>query len=161
MKNTFLLLAMFGISQVAFMQTLSRTALSSGSNAHESSDTQISWTLGEVMSETYSGSDNILSQGFNQPQYEVEMVNTNLTSTESISVYPVPASDYIQVNYVSPRSNELSAALFNTEGQKVLEQTYNKGNFKMNLESLSPAVYILKIFDQNSRLIQSTKIIKE
>ncbi|NBC83458.1 MAG: T9SS type A sorting domain-containing protein [Bacteroidetes bacterium] len=161
MKKTFLFLVIMAIGQVAFMQTLSPTVVSNAGAAHENAAAQISWTLGEVMTEAYSNDDLTLSQGFNQHRYEVEPVNTQLTSKESIRVYPVPASDYIQVDYVSPKSVELQAVLFNTEGEKVLQRSYQQETFKMNLKHLPPAIYILKMYNQNNRLIQSTKIIKE
>ncbi|MBN2174518.1 MAG: hypothetical protein JW731_10310, partial [Bacteroidales bacterium] len=51
----------------AFAQSVSPEVIASAGDYFENSTGSLSWTLGEVMNETFSNGSNILTQGFQQP----------------------------------------------------------------------------------------------
>jgi len=48
-------------------QSLSPEVIASSGDYYENANASLSWTLGEIATETYSGGSNILTQGFQQP----------------------------------------------------------------------------------------------
>jgi len=53
----------------AFSQSLSPVVISANGDYFFNSTYSVAWTLGEVVSETYSGSNVYLTQGFHQPNF--------------------------------------------------------------------------------------------
>ena len=60
----------FGYSNA---QSLAPTVVASQGNYFWSPNVSVAWTLGEVMSETYSSSNHFLTQGFHQPNLRQEV----------------------------------------------------------------------------------------
>jgi hypothetical protein len=59
------LLLLLGVS--IFAQSIERDVVASSGDYYESGGISLSWTLGEIATETYISGDNILTQGFQQP----------------------------------------------------------------------------------------------
>lgn len=88
--------------------------------------------------------------------YEIE------AESETVSVYPNPANDYVFV-HLSNRMDwsEHDVALFTMDGKKVFEKkTDQSGNLmKINVQNLKNGVYILNVF-KNGQIVYSNKLIK-
>jgi hypothetical protein len=67
MKKLVSFLSLVLLIQCISAQTLSPVVLASSGNYFESADASLSWTLGEIATETYSSGSVILTQGFQQP----------------------------------------------------------------------------------------------
>lgn len=101
MKNLFLLLLSF-MSWNLYAQTLSPTVISSAGGYSTGTTVTLSWTLGELATETLSNGSIILTQGFQQPGVLVSLttnikvfmegpfsgtlMNTNLNTIAAISL---------------------------------------------------------------------------
>jgi gliding motility-associated-like protein len=69
MKKLFLLLTVSIPSLSCIGQTLARTVIGSQGDYYSTPKVSVSWTVGEVMSETYATPNHFLTQGFQQPDY--------------------------------------------------------------------------------------------
>jgi hypothetical protein len=67
MRKLISLLNLALIFQCLSAQTLSPVVLASSGNYYESANVSLSWTLGEIATETYTSGNIILTQGFQQP----------------------------------------------------------------------------------------------
>ena len=67
MKKLLLVLTAIFACKYSNAQSLAPTVVSSQGNYFLSSTVSVAWTLGEVMSETYSSTNHFLTQGFHQP----------------------------------------------------------------------------------------------
>jgi len=123
-----------------------------------SSTGSLSWTLGEVITETYSDGLNALTQGFNQSQlsatatYELPGLNFKVTA------YPNPTSDFIFIE--AEQSQDLKYQLFNLNGELVREARLQGFQTKVDFKTLVPATYLIKIY-KNSIPIKQFKIVKQ
>ena len=73
MKKLLLLLTAIIAFEYSNAQSLTPTVVASQGNYFSSPAISVAWTLGEVMSETYSSSNYFLTQGFHQPNPRSEV----------------------------------------------------------------------------------------
>lgn len=97
------------VSEGLFAQTISSTVVSSGGGYSTGSTVNLSWTLGELATETLSNSNLILTQGFQQP-VEGVTISINLD---------------LLVFLEGPYSGSEMGTTINTEGVIPLSQPYN------------------------------------
>jgi hypothetical protein len=125
---------------------------------HIASTGSLSWTLGEVITETYSIGQNSLTQGFNQSQlsatatYELPGLNFNLKA------YPNPTSDYIILE--TDKVKKMNYHVYNQQGKLIIQSELTDIQTKIDFQEFIPAIYIIKIFENNIPLKQF-KIVKQ
>jgi len=67
MKTITLTVAILIISILSFAQSIDREVLSSSGDSFEGPNSSVSWTLGEIVTETLTDGNTIITQGFQQP----------------------------------------------------------------------------------------------
>jgi hypothetical protein len=118
----------------------------------------LSWTLGEVITETYSNGINSLTQGFNQSQLSATATYELPGLKFKITAYPNPTSDFIFIE--SDQSQSLKYQLFNLNGELVREAKLQGFQTKVDFKTLVPSTYLIKIYE-NSIPIKQFKIVKQ
>jgi len=63
----------------------------------QSENIQVSWTIGEVATETLVTSTHTITQGFHQGNFLVDRINEDLAKDFSIKVYPNPVNDLLLI----------------------------------------------------------------
>jgi len=90
--------------------------------------------------------------GFTMTVEPVVGVNNYAGITE-MNVYPNPASDVLNVNFVSDKTQSIRCTLMDVNGKVILDQTYshNGGLFeeKMDIHTLSKGIYFLQIITED------------
>jgi len=71
--------------------------VSNAGSDFQSASTQVSWTIGEVATETLVSSNYIVSQGFHQGNLLVDRIDEDVPLDFSIRVYPNPVQDILHV----------------------------------------------------------------
>ncbi len=122
-------------------------------DASEVTEIEISWPSGAV--ETFTEIDG------NNSYVVVEGNGIQLGTTSEIKVgyvvYPVPADDYLVINFPEVALNS-KVEIFDLNARKVTEETNNNGaSIEMDISHLSAGEYILKI--TNADKVSSQKII--
>ncbi len=67
MKTTILSIVFFSHAIFCFGQSIERDVVAASGDYYEGANISLSWTLGEIATETYDNGNNILTQGFQQP----------------------------------------------------------------------------------------------
>lgn len=67
MKTQILLIVFIAGTIFCAAQSIEREVVASSGDYFENANFSLSWTIGEIATETYTGIDNILTQGFQQP----------------------------------------------------------------------------------------------
>lgn len=124
--------------------TQERTVVASGGDQMNSGSLSLSWTLGEAMTETYTASGIVVSQGFQQ-----EGLNTTGTHDArlpfDVAVFPNPtaAAVYVTAETTLPITAELVA----TDGRVLQQRTldFAAGKATISLADLPAATYYLKL----------------
>ena len=131
-----------------------------GGNATGSGGT-VSYTIGQLVYTTNTGSEGSALQGVQQP-YEIS-IETAIEQAKDIilvlSAYPNPTIDKLTLKIENYDSQNLSYYLFDVNG-KLLERIKVTGNeTTISMINLSSAIYFLKVID-NQEEIKTFKIIK-
>ena len=132
-----------------------------GSNASGSGGT-VSYSVGQVVCTTNTGGSNgSVAQGVQQP-FEISVV-TGLEEAKginlSVSAYPNPTTDFLNLKVGNYDNTNLSYQLFDISG-KLLETKKLEGNqTNIVMSNLVPAIYFVKVTDGNKE-VKTFKIIK-
>lgn len=142
-------------------QSLSPEIISTAGESESSADIALSWTIGEVVTTTYSADDLILTQGFHQSEVVVVPIGEQTIEGLSLDVYPNPASQRLMIERQGSDKETMLLEIYNMEGVKVLTEKLMKGDKRkiLNINDLPSATYILRMTQDNK--FRSFKIIKQ
>lgn len=135
-----------------YSQSISPVLISSSGNYFSNSNNSLSWSLGEVVIESFENNQISLTQGFHQP---VQLIITNFDNTSNlnynIKVYPSPASDFLTIeNNTAQLGAEVQ--ILSSDGKIVQYKKMNGSSETINIQSLPAGTYICLIHYKNSTL---------
>lgn len=102
---------------------------------------------GKILEFTYTGS--VLSIDDTKNTYE---------RNTKIDIFPNPASKILYVRSVKTVSSPLYYSIFDVTGKLLLKGKSNNDYFNINVESLTPGVYIFKLYDTYQTNISTKKV---
>jgi len=118
----------------------------------------VSYSLGQVVYTTNTGSNGSVEQGVQQP-YEISAtvgINESSISLE-MSVYPNPTTNYLTLKVEITKN--LSYQLFDMQGKVIVSKKITDNTTTVVMENLPTATYLLKVTDSN-KTVKTFKIIK-
>ena len=137
------------------------TIPATGGNA-SSSGGSVSYTVGQILSSTISGTNGIVVQGVQQP-YEISVV-TAISNTEEISlkclVYPNPTMGVVKLVFESNDYKNLKFRLYDINGILLQDKEVEGSETEISLSNFSSSVYFLKVYNNNME-VKVFKIIKK
>jgi hypothetical protein len=133
--------------------------ITSGGDYHNNAAGSVSNTVGEPITETFSGTTSTLTQGFQQvwliPTILYELSGLNY----EISVSPNPALNYLNLKIVTQNLSAMQLMLYSPEGKLLLLKKIESIETGISFDGLSSGSYILKV-TEDKRDLKSFKIIK-
>lgn len=121
----------------------------------------VSYTVGQILYNTFSGTNGVVSQGVQQP-YEISVV-TAIKNTEEInlefSVFPNPTRGQVKLVVKTKDFDNLRFQLYDLNGIRIQDKKIDGEETEILMESLMPSIYILKVQSGNKE-IKSFKIVK-
>jgi hypothetical protein len=136
------------------------TIPASGGNATGSGGSA-SYTVGQLVYTTNTGSNGTVSQGVQQP-YEISVI-TAIPNTEGIdlecTVYPNPTRGIVKLFVSTKDFDNLKYQLYDLNGLRLLEKKVNSEETEILMDNLKPSTYFLKLLIGNKE-IKTFKIIK-
>jgi Secretion system C-terminal sorting domain len=137
------------------------TIPATGGDASSSGGT-VSYTIGQILYSTISGTNGIVAQGVQQP-YEISVV-TAIEEAKDISVdmvvYPNPATDFVKLKIKNYEVENLRYQLYDIIGSLLLSNKVEGNETSIVMSSYASATYFLKVSD-NNKVIKTFKIIKK
>ncbi len=155
-----LLLIFFSYGE-GFSQNPVLQVIASAGTVFEGNGMSVSWTLGEVATETGVNKKNAITQGFQQTQLTVnpadatQMPLINFT----INAYPNPASDHVFLEVDADNPGNFQYVLINSTGNVLSSNILTSNIQEIDLQSASSGVYFLEVLE-NKKLIKTFKILK-
>lgn len=145
---------------IANSQSISLQVVASAGGYSSTDAGSIAWTLGEPVVETYSNSEIILTQGFNQPFFSIEtFVEENSANNIKINLFPNPASDFVIID-APEEVIDGNFSLYTIDGKIVTTKNITSDKTKIDLKGFLKSSYILKIYDKKGNAMKSFKIQK-
>jgi hypothetical protein len=120
----------------------------------------ISWTLGETIIPSYGPTNGlILTHGF-QSVLRTVKVEENIETPVKVTVFPNPASDYLNISFAEPLDAEVNLLLIDSEGKLFKNQVIDAATseIQISFQELPTGVYILKL--TKGKLSNIYKVIK-
>jgi len=159
LKLSVLLLLGLGLNGLQAQEVIPAT----GGNASGSGGS-VSYSIGQVVYNTYTGASGTASQGVQQP-FEI-LVVTGIEQANGItlqcSAFPNPTTDFLflKIDSSTPLNiQSMSYQLCDIQG-KLLESKNLKGpDATISMEKLTPAVYFLSVTEEK-KVVKTFKIIK-
>lgn len=151
-KNIFTLLLTFwcitGIAQ-------SQEVISTAGTVFENGAGTISFTLGEIVTNTLNSGSSVLTQGFQQSKLTIVSLDERIEL--EMSVFPNPVQQMITLKVETPQGFQYM--LFDISGVLIERKEIKGSETGIDFTSMEPAVYILKVFKSPDE-VRTFKIVK-
>lgn len=134
--------------------------ISSASASAVGSGVQLSWTAGEPVIETFSGTGIILTQGFHQGKLGVTAIDDVAVTGIKISVFPNPVTQDLKLEITGIPSEKVDYKLFDLDGRLLFTKKTEKQPELINMGIFPSGFYFLRIFLNEKQPLQTFKIIK-
>ncbi len=165
MNKLYLILFIVAVhTGILWSQSVSQSVVSTSGDFLTTGSAQLSFTLGEPVSETIRNSSCVLSQGFQQVFISVspgpgpDNVN-NFQFAVELSVFPNPTDYMLNIKIEDGFEEGMSAVLFSLDGKAIREINLEADQNSIDMQDLPAGVYLLKIINHN-QFEQSFKVYK-
>lgn len=118
--------------------------ISTAGDVSEAGGYSLSWTLGETISGTATGTGHILTQGFQQPWMTVTSIET--PDETPLLVYPNPVDQWLTIEGSLSGSTIL---LYDMSGKQVISEAGTDNQVNLLCSDLPPGTYLLSVILQN------------
>ena len=154
---------LFGFGSV-FCQTIQPNIITTSGDYFKpnTSSPSLSWTIGECITETYSSTNNMLTQGFQQGHYNAVAIDEISDKDFSITVFPNPTSDFINISIKSLSENPAIyiIELYDLQAKKLYTTSNYQEEFQMDMHTYPAGTYLLKVMTIGNKLLQNFNIQK-
>ena len=147
MKKSILFLALIIILRfTGNAQSIAPAVFSTAGDHFTNTNSQLSWTLGETVTETVQNTQSMITQGFHQPSYLITKMEEEGNGNLQMEVFPNPFSDILQIKCLSGAGEDILFRLYDISGKELpLPGIHkNKEIWEMNTSVLPAGVYLLK-----------------
>jgi len=149
MKQLYTLL-LIAFPVVCSAQEITQSVVSTaGGNVQNDTYTN-SWTIGEVITETFSMESYTLSQGFQQGNLVVNWIGENVPPEFQIKAYPNPVKDVIIVEL---QNQGLGYQLINIKGRVIQNGIFFSIQDQIDFTDIPSGTYFLKVKDYKTHKI--------
>ena len=157
-----LVAGIFAVNFINAQQITPQVVASSGGYT-QNGGYSVSWTLGEPVIATAQNDSTTLTQGFQQPTYNVVAITTQTIEGFDVNVYPNPSSDFVIIDWTTDLQNMIYITLFDMAGKMISEQSFaaTQDKISLNMSELASAQYFLEVKVQNNSVTKIFRITKK
>jgi hypothetical protein len=156
-KLKLIILSLLGFALVAQAQE----AIPAAGGMAAGSGGAVSYSVGQVTWNTFSGVTGSIAQGVQQP-YEISVV-TGINTMDGVmlkcEVFPNPTEGMAKLVIESPDLKNFSYQLIDINGVLIQGKKVENRETSISMETLAPATYFLNV-SFNAQLVKTFKIIK-
>jgi len=165
--NRFLLFALFWCSflvaaRAQGVQLFNQVVSSSGSTGAQG-NYLVSYTVGEPVVSTLSGTANRLTQGFHQPPpgFMVSIYDVNLANW-GIEVFPNPSDHFLNIRFATGQTGGLELRVLDLLGRIILanQPLQDPGGTQLDCSAWQPGVYFLQLQSTESAATATVRFIR-
>jgi hypothetical protein len=142
-----------------FGKITAQEVLTTAGDSYTNANGSVSYTIGEPVIETFTGGNNILTQGFQQTNLLVTSIDEFPGLDYEISAFPNPAAEFVKLKIGKENIAGMQYMLYDLNGNLLIKNTLEGTETEIPFIYLSPAEYILKVSDNNKE-VKSFKIVK-
>lgn len=141
-------------------QSISPEVIASAGEHFDNGTTQLSWTLGEVVIDTYDNGTNILTQGFHQTELTITSVEETLSDVR-LNMYPNPTSEFLNIE-LGNNEKDINLQLFDMSGKLIHKDVINAYDTKYELpmQSVATGKYLIQMQSEDGKMNSTHQVIK-
>ncbi len=146
------LLICLTIGGAASAQELKPMVINASGQKIQNASFQLTYSIGEPLITVLKNPNDILTQGFIQPDV--------VKKSEELNYYPNPVIDKL---YLENTDKIASYKVFDVVGREVFGRRFDQPQRQIiiNLETLSEAVFIINLFDKEGKRLHSFQVMKK
>lgn len=162
MKKSLLILVALTFSGYLFAQSISPDVVASAGDYFSNGTVSISWTLGEVATETIGNGTYTLTQGFQQPNYLITAVPKYVNPKFEVTLYPNPTADNVKLTLKGNDNFDLLVSVYDAIGRELLNTKVDAGTGEKEIEmsSYRAGIYFVKISQSNGEGLKTIQVAK-
>lgn len=156
-------LTAFSLAALPFLgmaQSIEPQVIASAGEHFDNGSVQLSWTLGEVVIDTYDNGTNILTQGFHQTELTVTAIDETIANVR-LNMYPNPTSELLNIE-LGNNESDINLQLFDMSGKLVhqvkIEAYQTKYVLPMNL--VATGNYLVQMQSVDGKMNTTHKVVK-
>jgi hypothetical protein len=142
MKNKLIIFIAMGWHFTIFGQQV----VSTSGSFDKASNGSISWSLGEVATETLGSGQTKITQGVQQPNLIITTIFELENSGINLIVYPNPASEFVKIKLDNEPPENLHYILFDINGKLLEKKNITTSETEISFTKLYPSTYFIKVF---------------
>ena len=142
------------IATQSFGQKAELSLISTTGGYLKTDNINLSWSLGEIVTETFSSNDIFLTQGFQQPDDFSTSIKTLKKESLSIQVYPNPSSThfFIELPKSKYQSNKYKVHIYDAHGKIIMVKTIDQQLNNIDMQNWLSGIYFIKITNIDSEV---------
>jgi len=144
-------------------QSISPQVIASGGDYYVGTNASLSWTIGELITETVSNTNFILTQGFQQPNYNINAIEEpGINPLGEINIYPNPVADELNVSFKDMNQKNVMIILFDMNGKILYSDiAENTTSVKqINMSQIAKGNYVIRFATKDGKYLKSFKVMK-
>lgn len=147
------------ITTISFGQEPIQQLIGSSGETFKNTHYQLDWSVGEVITESFTGSQNTLTQGFHQGKYTITALEQAKNLQFEITAFPNPATDFVILKIESQKLDDLSYLLTDVNGKILQDRKIESNQQQINLSGIAAGAYFLNV-KANKKPVKTFKIKK-
>jgi hypothetical protein len=146
---------------MGFHALIAQEVISSSGTHSAGSGIALSWTIGEPVIGTVSNGSYTLTQGFHQSRLTSTSVDDLVTPGLSLTVYPNPFDDVLNVKVDEGDFSKLKFTLFTLEGKQLIVKKPESDLTRFDMQTYASGNYLLRINKKSGEPVKTFKIVKQ
>jgi len=161
MKTSILILLTL-LTSLCYSQQVSHISINSSGGNFQNSSNGMGITIGELVIEPLGNDTISLASGFTNGSTTDQTTDIiEIKDNIIVNIYPNPTNDLIFIRLNSGLVEIISVKIFDLTGKTLLSQTYYPDQtISLDINNLAIGSYILTLFNEESTIISSYKILK-
>lgn len=158
MKHLLIILILTGACCLS--QINAQEVISSGGTYFKGTTASLAWTVGEMVTSTFSGGGYILTQGFHQTKLSASAIDDLPTPGLVLAVYPNPTNTVLHLKVDEGDFSRLQYSLLTIAGKTLATKKISKNLTDIDMLTYSAGNYLLQVKRQSGELIKTFNVIK-
>lgn len=141
-------------------QSVTPEVIASAGEHFDNGTTQLSWTLGEVMIDTYDNGSNILTQGFHQTNLTVTAIDEAVSDIR-LSLYPNPTSEFLNIE-LGNNEKDINIQMYDMSGKLMHKDVINAYDTKyvLPMQSVATGKYLIQMQSEDGKMNTTHQVVK-
>lgn len=133
--------------------------VSAAGETNKTANTEVSWTIGETVIETFSNNSNTLTQGVHQTKLTITAISDTDWPDLEIKAFPNPVGDKLNVEF-NALPEKMSFVVVDIVGKTIQRDFIKSDKTILDFSKVTAGQYILKIQTEAGEPVQTFKIVK-